>query len=48
MHEMERTRTLNTSELVSPRGDFPFGGGDGCLETGLFFLGKRDVGCADF
>ena len=40
--------TLDTNELVGMRGDFPFGGGDECLETGLFLLGKRDVGCAYF
>ena len=45
---MEWTHTLNTSELVSLYGDFPFGGGDDRLETGLFLLGKSDVGCADF
>jgi len=48
MHERERIHTLNTNELVSMRGDFPFGGGDDSLETGLFLLGKRDVGCAYF
>lgn len=40
--------TLNPNELVGMRGDFPFGRGDDGLETGLFLLGKRDVGCANF
>jgi len=40
--------TLSTDELVGMRGDFPFGGDDDCLETGLFLPGKRDVGCAYF
>jgi hypothetical protein len=40
--------TLNTDELGGMCGDFPFGRGNDCLETGLFLLGKRDVGCAYF
>lgn len=45
---MEWTCTLNTSEVVSLHGDFLFGGGYDRLETGLFLLGKSDVGCANF
>ena len=48
MREIEWIDTLNTSELVRLYGDFPFGGGDNRLETGLFLLGESDVGCADF
>lgn len=40
--------TLDTDELVGMRGDFLFGGGDDCLETALFLLGERDIGCTYF
>ena len=43
-----RVYTLDTNELVSMGGDFPFGGGDECLKTILFLLSERDVGCAYF